>query len=189
MTARPGYLPFAGVETIDLEPMSERDCGALVDAICADLPIDEEIRRDVIERSDGIPLYVEELIANVRQGVSSLAGGTTVRPAGIVPDLLYDLLAARSASPPEAIPVATASAVIGREVDSGLLQRVLDLPLPELERALTVLCVQGVLESLNSAMGNIASAMNYCGKSPTSSSRPHVVVRSTAGRVTHWFRT
>ena len=153
MTARPGYLPFAGVETIDLEPMSERDCGALVDAICADLPIDEEIRRDVIERSDGIPLYVEELIANVRQGVSSLAGDTTVRPAGIVPDLLYDLLAARLASPPEAIPVATASAVIGREVDSGLLQRVLDLPLPELERALTVLCVQGVLESLNSGDG------------------------------------
>jgi tetratricopeptide (TPR) repeat protein len=148
MTARPGYLPFNGVETIDLEPMSEGDCGALVDAICADMPIDEEIRQDVIARSDGIPLYVEELIANVRQGLPSLEGNQIARPSGIVPDLLYDLLAARLASPPEAIPVATASAVIGRDVDRRLLQSVLDVPPPELEKALTVLCVQGVLEPL-----------------------------------------
>jgi class 3 adenylate cyclase len=154
MTARPGYLPFNGVETIDLEPMSDRDCGALIDAICTEAPIDEEVRLDVIARSDGIPLYVEELVANVRQGATSVGESAAAdRPSGTVPDLLYDLLAARLASPPEAIPVASASAVIGRDVDRWLLERVIDLPPSELEQALTVLCAQGVLELVNPTEG------------------------------------
>jgi class 3 adenylate cyclase len=154
MTARPGYLPFNGVETIDLEPMSEGDCRALIDAICGDVLIDEDVRRDVLERSDGIPLYVEQLVANVRSGVTSFEQATTTgRPSGTVPDLLYDLLAARLASPPEVIPVATASAVIGRDIDRWLLERVLDVPPSELDRALAVLCAQGVLEPVTSGEG------------------------------------
>ena len=150
MTARPGFVPFDGVEVIELKAFSEEEAGTLIDVLCGDSPIDEEIRLDVIARSDGVPLYIEELVANVRQGVQQGVaarhddvGG---RSSGPVPDLLYDLLAARLDSPTDVIPVATASAAIGRDVDGHLLRQVLDLPGPEVDAALETLCVQGVLE-------------------------------------------
>ncbi|HXW33919.1 MAG TPA: adenylate/guanylate cyclase domain-containing protein [Acidimicrobiales bacterium] len=146
MTARPGFEPFRGVEVIELEPFSEQDSGRLVDALCSEAPIAEDIRTDVVSRCDGIPLYIEELVVNVQQGVESLSEKSNGRSSGRVPDLLYDLLAARLASPSDVIPVATASAVIGREVDRRLLQTVLDVPDSELERSLEILCLQGVLE-------------------------------------------
>lgn len=153
MTARPQFVPFGDVETLDLDPLSEQDCRILVDALCTEVQVDDLVREDVIERSDGIPLYVEELLANVRQGLPAVEPVLVSRPSGTVPDLLYDLLAARLASPPEAIPVATASAVIGRDVDQRLLQHVLDIPSAELEVALRALCAQGVLEEPTTSDG------------------------------------
>jgi len=157
MTARTGFSPFDGVDVIDLKPLSEEFSGHLVDALCADASIDASIRNDVVARSDGIPLYIEEIVANLRQGVQQ---GLTVlrdemsgRSSGAVPDLLYDLLAARLDSPTDVIPVATASAAIGREVDGHLLQQVLDLPKSELDAALDTLCVQGVLERREPGQG------------------------------------
>jgi class 3 adenylate cyclase len=150
LTARPGYEPFDGVEVIELKPFSEADSQRLIDALCVESPIDDAIRLDVVARGDGIPLYLEELVANVKQGVGQ---GVAIRrdeagwrSSGPVPDLLYDLLAARLDSPTDVIPVATASAAIGRDVDGHLLRQILDLPEPELEAALETLCRQGVLE-------------------------------------------
>jgi class 3 adenylate cyclase/tetratricopeptide (TPR) repeat protein len=149
MTARPGFVPFDGVEVIELKAFSEEEAGRLIDVLCGDSPVDEEIRLEVIARSDGIPLYIEELVANVKQGVQqgvARRDDVSGRSSGPVPDLLYDLLAARLDSPTDVIPVATASAAIGRDVDGHLLRQVLDLPAPEVDAALETLCVQGVLE-------------------------------------------
>jgi hypothetical protein len=150
MTARPGYLPVTGVEVIDLEPLSEQESGRLVDILSAETPIDDALRREVIARGDGIPLFIEELLANVRQGVAPIEDGIPARTAGTVPDLLYDLIAARLASPADVLPVATAAAVMGRDIDRRVLEAVLDLPSSDLDRALTILCVQGVLEPSDS---------------------------------------
>ena len=151
MTARPDFVPFDGVEVIELATFSEQDSGRLVDALCADTRVSPAIRLDVVARSDGIPLYIEELVANARHGVLEPAPaqqeGVGDRASGVVPDLLYDLLAARLNESTGIIPVATASAAIGRDVDRRLLQQVLDLPPSELDTALQTLCAQGVLES------------------------------------------
>jgi class 3 adenylate cyclase len=146
MTARPGSLPVDEVEVIDLEPLSHRDSGLLIDALCEHEPISPEIRRDVVSRSDGIPLYIEELVANAQRGLSSVPADTGEHSAGAVPDLLYDLLVARLATAVDVIPVATASAVIGRDVDRQLLQALLSLSVAGLDTALTTLCDKGVLE-------------------------------------------
>jgi class 3 adenylate cyclase len=155
MTARPGFVPFDGVEVIELETFSEQDSGRLVDALCADTLVSAAIRLDVVARSDGIPLYIEELVANVRQGVLETVprGQVSDRSSGAVPDLLYDLLAARLDSSTGIIPVATASAAIGRDVDRQLLQQVLDLSTAELDMALDTLCEQGVLEAREAGQG------------------------------------
>jgi class 3 adenylate cyclase len=146
MTARPGGVSVEGVEVIDLEPFSEQDSGLLVDALCDQQPMSAEIRLEVIARSDGIPLYIEELVANIQQGLASLPDERTARSSGAVPDLLYDLLAARLATGADLLPVVTAAAVTGRDIDRHLLQALLDIPLTEVDVALDTLCEKGVLE-------------------------------------------
>jgi class 3 adenylate cyclase/tetratricopeptide (TPR) repeat protein len=157
MTARQDFVPFDGVEVIELETFSEQDSGRLVDALCADSLVSAAIRRDVVARSDGIPLYIEELVANARHGVLDATPAQrdeiSDRSSGVVPDLLYDLLAARLDASTGIIPVATASAAIGRDVDGQLLEQVLDLPPSELDTALQMLCAQGVLESRGAVQG------------------------------------
>jgi class 3 adenylate cyclase/tetratricopeptide (TPR) repeat protein len=145
MTARPEFHPPERAEIVELTPLSESDSGRLVDVLCADTPIGADLRLEVVTRSDGIPLYIEELVASASRGADYVPGGGEQRSAA-VPDLLYDLLAARLHTSSNVIPVATASAVIGREVDRGLLHRVLDFPVSELDDALETLCAQRVLE-------------------------------------------
>ena len=146
MTARPTDDPVDDVEVIDLEPFTEQDSGRLIDALCDQEPLPSEVRTEVIARSDGIALYIEELIANVQRGLPSLPFQKSTQSSGAVPDLLYDLLVARLATGTDVIPVASASAVIGRDVDRSLLEVLLDQPLVELDAALETLCDQGVLE-------------------------------------------
>jgi class 3 adenylate cyclase/tetratricopeptide (TPR) repeat protein len=149
LTARPGVPAIADAEVIDLRPLSESDSALLVDELCADADLSPEDRRSLTARSDGIPLYIEELVAAARHGMpSSVPPEASVRPSGAVPDILYDLLAARL-SPHEGdiVLIASAAAVIGRDVDPQLLHSVLGLTEDEIARSLDSLCGQGVLET------------------------------------------
>ena len=146
MTARPGVGTVLGAELIELEPFSEQDSGLLVDELCTETPLSPEDRRSLIARSDGIPLYIEELVAGAWHGAPSSKADTSARPSGAVPDTLYDLLAARLSTHQDIVPIASAAAVIGRDVDPGLLQSVLGLSEEEVGHSLVSLCEQGVLE-------------------------------------------
>ena len=73
----PGIRALDGVDVIDLQAALRGDSGQLVDALCADALIDcVDHAHDVVARSDGIPLYIEELVANIRQGVAGCSPGT-----------------------------------------------------------------------------------------------------------------
>ena len=146
MTARPGAGTVAGAELIELVPFSEQDSARLVDALCAETFLSPEDRRSLVVRSDGIPLYIEELVAGAWHGVPSSRTEMSTRPSGAVPDTLYDLLAARLSSHQDIVPIASAAAVIGRDVDPILLQSVLGLSEEEVVRSLVSLCEQGVFE-------------------------------------------
>lgn len=72
----------------------------------------------IIERSDGVPLYIEEMTRMLLDTRGSAAAGTRA-----VPDTLMDLLMARLDRLPAAgKAVAQLAAVIGREFDRTLLQ-------------------------------------------------------------------
>jgi len=148
MTARPGVLPMAGAELVELEPLSEDESALLVDALWAAPALSPEDRRTVIARSDGIPLYIEELVAAATDGMpSSLEPGVAARPSGAVPDILYDLLAARLSSHEDIVSIASAAAVTGRDVDPRMLQSVLGLSEDETADSLESLCAHGILEA------------------------------------------
>jgi len=147
MTARPGTAPIGGAQTIGLEPFAEHDSASLVDALCGDAVLSTEDRRSLVARSDGIPLYIEELVAATLHGLPSAPDHGGARPSGAVPDTLYDLLAARLGSREDIISLVSAAAVIGRDVDPHLLQSVLGLDSVALSELLESLCERGILES------------------------------------------
>jgi tetratricopeptide (TPR) repeat protein len=118
-------------ETIDLRPLTLAGRLELIDALEKDLSEDERLA--VATRSDGVPLYVEEL---VRAGASAAPGDSAAPVPGSVPAALYEPLVARLYATPEAIPVAASAAAAGQEVDRSLLAEVMSMPAKDLAPSL-----------------------------------------------------
>ena len=115
-------------ETIELRPLTLAGRLELIDALEGDLP--EEDRRALATRSDGVPLYLEEL---VRAGASASSIDSAAPVPGSVPAALYEPLVARLYATPEAIPVAAAAAAAGQEIDRSLLADAMSIAPKELE--------------------------------------------------------
>ena len=125
--------PHAGAwDTIELQPLTFAGRLELIDALEGDMPEDE--RQVVATRSDGVPLYLEEL---VRAGVSSTAVDMTAPVPGSVPAALYEPLVARLYASPEALPVAATAAAAGQEVDRSLLADAMSITPMELDRTVS----------------------------------------------------
>ena len=62
---RPEFeAPWIGqshVTTLMLNRLAERDIGVMIGAVACARPLPATIRRDIVERSDGVPLFVEEM--------------------------------------------------------------------------------------------------------------------------------
>ncbi len=118
------------VEEVRLPPMTAEQTATMVNLLLAgDLPPAAALVSQVQQRTDGIPLYIEEIVGGLRAGT-----------AGGVPDTLADAVAARSAAlSPGARDVAAAAAVIGRRFDVDLLAAVLDEAAEQIDPAMTEL--------------------------------------------------
>jgi class 3 adenylate cyclase len=129
ITGRPGE--WLGAEwccqVIDLAPLTDDQTDALITALGPDLKDDE--RAAVAARCDGVPFYIEQVVNGVGQ-------------TG-VPETLYEPLFARLRASPKVVPVVEAAAVIGRQLDRGLLNSVVDLSDDE---------VSGVIAELEDAL-------------------------------------
>ena len=114
-------------KSIDLRPLTFGGRLELIDALEGGLP--EEERLALATRSDGVPLYLEEL---VRAGASASAPDSTAPVPGSVPAALYEPLVARLYATPDALPVAATAAAAGQEVDRSLLAEAMSIPAQEL---------------------------------------------------------
>ena len=126
-TYRPEFrAPWTGqahVTELRLGRLARRDNAALVEQVAGSpgtLP--PEVVADIIERTDGVPLFIEELTKAARE-----AGGRTVpptplpAPAAIPPSLYASLVARLDRLGATARQVAQAGAAIGREFRHDLL--------------------------------------------------------------------
>jgi DNA-binding CsgD family transcriptional regulator len=87
-------------------------------------PLPAQVLKAVHQRSDGIPLHVEELLAAMDEDALSAQSGAAVRAAA-VPDTLSDAVLSRAHQlAPATREVASAAAVIGRSFDFDLLTAV-----------------------------------------------------------------
>ena len=154
------------VDTVSLAPLDDPTASELVRSL--DPELDDRACREVVDRADGVPLFLEELVRGVGSGVegagaaadvgqvvtepsttSASVPGTTralAGPAGPVPEALYEPLVARLYATGSGVAVASAAAAIGRDVDHGVLAQVVDVSDNDLEAALSALLGAMILE-------------------------------------------
>jgi DNA-binding CsgD family transcriptional regulator len=131
-------------EEIRLDRLTPAQTATMVSLLLeSGLPAPSEVTSAIHERSDGVPLHIEELFAAVRaQGPVDVGA---IREVG-VPDTIEDAVLARTARlSPEAQAVARAGAVLGRCFVPDVLAGVMDVPVAELEEPLEELVDHSIL--------------------------------------------
>ena len=151
VTHRPEFRPpWSGqphATTLALSRLARREGAALVRSVAgADLP--DALVEEIVERTDGVPLFAEELTKAVLEAGGSAARtlGTASPAALAVPATLHaSLLARLDRLPAAARTVAQVGAVIGREFSDELLAAVAGLDEADLATALDQLAAAGLV--------------------------------------------
>jgi class 3 adenylate cyclase len=137
------------VTALALNRLGHRDVSTLIDCVVGSRPLPDDIRKDIIERTDGIPLFVEEMAKAVLEAEGELEAMQTVAsvPASAlaVPASLYASLLARLDRLGTAKEVAQVGAAIGREFSHALLAAVACKPEAQLGALLDRLIGAGLL--------------------------------------------
>jgi class 3 adenylate cyclase len=107
--------PYVSAPTLDR--LDEREIVAMIDRIVGNKPLSARVRQDIIERTDGVPLFVEEMTKAVLEAEGEDAIERTVAaapsPSANVPASLHASLMARLDRLGPAKTVAQIGAVIG----------------------------------------------------------------------------
>jgi alkylhydroperoxidase family enzyme len=129
--------------------LAQRDIEAIIDGVVGNKLIPAGVRKDIIERTDGIPLFVEEMTKAVLEAGSEEEAqrtATTVPSTALaVPASLHASLMARLDRLGAAREVAQIGAAIGREFPHALLAAVIPKPEADLASALDRLIDAGLL--------------------------------------------
>lgn len=110
----------------------------------------ESAVREIVARSDGIPLFIEELTNSVlaAREIAERGQTTSHEPDAelVVPSTLRDALAARLDRIPQARRTAQVAAAAGRTFSKKLVRDVLDMNSEEFEASITSLMQAGILQ-------------------------------------------
>lgn len=153
VTSRPEFTPpwpaRDHMTVLRLERLTQANASAMVDSVAGAEALSAETRRDIIERTDGIPLFVEEMTKAVLE--AGHAGGmrrtaAAVPPTALaVPASLHASLMARLDRLGTAKEIAQIGATIGREFSHALLAAVAQKSDEDLHLALDRLIGAGLL--------------------------------------------
>ncbi len=154
MTFRPEFqLRWAGephVTVVMLNRLDARDTAELVQRVADGKPLPSAIRDQIVRRTDGVPLFIEELTRTVLEsGVLHEADGRYgldgPLPSAAIPSSLQASLLARLDRLAPTRQIAQVGAAIGREFPHRLLSRVADCNEVELQTAVDWLIVAGLI--------------------------------------------
>ena len=153
VTFRPEFEPpWIGqphVTALTLSPLAPGEVSALIDNIVGNKPLPANIRQDIIERTDGVPLFVEEMTKAVLEAECEDEARWTAAlvpsPAMAVPPSLHASLMARLDRLGPAKELAQIGSAIGREFSHALLAVVACKPEAKLETELDSIIRAGLL--------------------------------------------
>jgi class 3 adenylate cyclase/predicted ATPase len=153
VTSRPEFnAPWVGqshVTSLTLNRLGEREAAAIIARLAGNKALPADLLAEIVERTDGIPLFVEEMTKAVLEAGSEGEARRTVAavpsPALAVPASLHASLMARLDRLGPAKEVAQIGAAIDREFSHALLAAVARKPEAELSAALERLIVAGLL--------------------------------------------
>jgi len=137
----PPWLGEAHVTAMTLARLHRRDNATLVKLVASGRDLPAAVLEQITARSDGVPLFIEELTKSVLEsGILLERGSTDVpasnRPAPAVPSTLQASLAARLDRLAPIRALVHASAALGREFSYEQLKAVTELPDADLESSL-----------------------------------------------------
>ena len=145
----PPWLGRPYVTALTINRLAERDISVMIDRVVGNKSLPANIRQDIIERTDGIPLFVEEMTKAVLEAGSEGAvehlAAAFPSSALAVPASLQASLMARLDRLGSAKEVTQIGAAIGREFSHSLLAAVVHKPEAELASALDRLIAAGLL--------------------------------------------
>ncbi|MCW2687749.1 MAG: adenylate/guanylate cyclase protein [Mycobacterium sp.] len=129
-------------KVFELKPLTDDETDQLIVALHPEVTSDEQ--RAVRRRCDGVPLYIEEVVAKLQQQPSDESKSVVG-----VPDTLYEALFARLRSSKNAVRVVEAAAIIGSRIERSLLLSVIDLSEHDTDQVIQQLVSGRVLEPLD----------------------------------------
>ena len=121
---------------LQLQRLSTQEAAELASHVAMPTPAAAEQLAQVVERADGVPLFIEELAKAIGAGL----------PASEIPETLHDLLMARLDQLGSAKEVAQVAAVIGREFSREFLETMLTLPAADIDTALVTMVSTAIVQ-------------------------------------------
>ncbi len=143
-TFNPAWRPYSYLTHLTLSRLTQPQVEAMVQQVAGGKRLPGDLLRQVAAKTDGVPLFVEELTKMVleldllTEAADHYELAAPLPPLAI-PSTLHDSLMARLDRLASVKEVAQLAATLGREFDYGLLQAVSHLPEPELQLALAQL--------------------------------------------------
>lgn len=130
-------LALGGLRSAEVTRVVAQLCGV------RELPV--EVQRQIADRTDGVPLFVEELTQMLLDGSDDAAAESAAR-ARLVPSTLRELLMARLDRLGPASEVARLMATVGRELSGDFLRAIWRDDPATLERGLGQLVASGLVQ-------------------------------------------
>jgi class 3 adenylate cyclase/tetratricopeptide (TPR) repeat protein len=148
LTFRPEFSPpWLGrphVTMLTLSRLPPRQCAAMISHVTGGKPLPKEITEQIVERTDGVPLFIEELTKSVVESCIVAERGdryavTGSAPALAIPTSLQGSLLARLDRLAPTREVAQIGAALGRSFSHELISAVAQMPQHSLDNALAQL--------------------------------------------------
>jgi class 3 adenylate cyclase/tetratricopeptide (TPR) repeat protein len=159
VTHRPEYQPALGaqghVSALTISRLSRREVTEMTHLALRKQRVPNSVMQGIINKSDCIPLFVEELVRGVVEppGAATRSGNDQKMDplaSWSVPVSLRDSLVARLDRAPQGRAVAQIAAVVGREFTYEMLLRVSSLSRPELDSTLSHLRQCDIVQQIES---------------------------------------
>jgi class 3 adenylate cyclase/tetratricopeptide (TPR) repeat protein len=154
LTFRPDFAPpWVGrphVATLPLSRLPATQCAHMITLVTGGKPLPKELADQIVDQTDGVPLFIEELTKSVvESGFLTEAGDhyAVTKPLAAlqIPTTLQASLLARLDRSVPAREVAQIGAALGRQFSHELISAVAPLPQPQLDDALEQLASAGLM--------------------------------------------